>query len=145
MTLFRDTVRRVNAHDYTPEQIQAWAPDELDAARWATLDQRFTVAAESDGRVVGFSDLETNGHIDRFFVHADYQRCGVGRALLAAVINEAVRVGIRRLFAEVSVTARPFFERNGFVVLAEQEVAIQGMRLTNFRMERLLEPTGSWI
>jgi putative acetyltransferase len=56
------------------------------------------------------------------------------------VTDEAVRAGTRRLFAEVSVTARPFFERHGFAVLAEQEVAVREVRLTNYRIERPLEP-----
>ena len=41
--LFRGTVRRVNSRDYTPEQVRAWAPDEVSHARWATLAERFAV------------------------------------------------------------------------------------------------------
>ncbi|OWK40348.1 putative acetyltransferase [Fimbriiglobus ruber] len=136
VALFRDTIRRVNSRDYSPEQVRAWAPDDVDPARWATLTDRFTVVAEMGGHVAGFADLETDGHVDRFFVHADYQRQGVGRALLAALVAEAVRVGMGRLFAEVSITARPFFTRHGFSVLAEQVIQVRGVSMTNFRMER---------
>lgn len=39
----------------------------------------------------------------------------------------------------MSVTARPFFERHGFVVLAEQQVIVPGgVALTNYRMELFL-------
>lgn len=138
--LFRDTVRRVNSRDYTPEQVRAWAPDDVDPARWAVLADRYTVVAEVDGRIVGFTDLEANGHIDRFFVHADHQAQGVGRAMLSELVAEAGRLGIPRLYAEVSITARPFFVRHGFVVVAEQEVTVRGVVLTNYRMERLLRP-----
>lgn len=136
--LFRDTVRRVNGRDYSPEQVTAWAPDEIDPARWATLADRFAVVAEVGGAVAGFADLEPDGHVDRFFVHADRQGRGVGAAMMRAVVAEAGRIGAGRLFAEVSVTARPFFERHGFVVLAEQQVVVRGVALTNFRMERRL-------
>lgn len=136
--LFRGTVHRVNSRDYTSEQVAAWAPVEIDAARWATLTERFAVIAEVDGEVAGFADLEADGHIDRFFVHADHQGCGVGTAMVRAILNEAERAGIVRLFAEVSITARPFFERHGFVVLAEQQVMVRDVPLANFRMERLL-------
>jgi putative acetyltransferase len=141
-TLFKDTVHRVNSRDYSPEQVRAWAPDVFNAARWATLAERFAVVAEMDGQVVGFTDLESDGHIDRFFVHADHQGRGVGRALMGAVIGEAEQTGLTRLFAEVSITARPFFERHGFVVLAEQQVVVRGVAMTNYRMEWRLLPEG---
>lgn len=133
--LFRGTVHRVNGRDYSPEQVAAWAPAEINPARWATLAGRFAVVAEVDGETAGFADLEANGHVDRFFVHADHQGRGVGAAMMAAVTGEAERLGLARLFAEVSVTARPFFERHGFAVLAEQQVTIRGVSLTNYQME----------
>jgi len=136
--LFRDTVRRVNARDYTPEQLRAWAPDEMNVARWATLSNRFAVVAEYDEHVAGFADLSPDGLVDRFFVHADYQGCGVGSAMMRAIVAEAGRTAMARLFAEVSITARLFFERHGFVVLTEQQVMIRGVALTNYRMERHL-------
>lgn len=134
--LFRDTVHRVNSRDYSPEQIAAWAPAEINAARWATLAERFAVVAEVDGEGAGFADLEPDGHLDRFFVHADHQGRGVGTAMMRAIVEESERIGVPRLFAEVSITARPFFERHRFVVLGEQQVVVRGVSLTNFRMER---------
>ncbi|WP_165250437.1 GNAT family N-acetyltransferase [Paludisphaera soli] len=144
IALMRDTVRRVNARDYSWEQVTTWAPDEVDPARWATLlaPSRFAVVAESDGVLVGFADLEPDGHLDRFYVHADRQRSGVGRALLAALLAEAARLALPRVFSEVSITARPFFERQGFSVLAEQQVVVRGVAFTNYRMERRPEPAG---
>ena len=138
IALFRDTVRRVNSRDYTPEQIAAWAPDEVDPKRTEVLADRYTIVAEEGDMIVGFTDLEPDGHIDRFFVHADRQGVGVGRAMMAELAAEAGRAGLRRRFAEVSVTARPFFERQGFVVSAEQVVTVRGVGLTNYRMERTL-------
>jgi putative acetyltransferase len=139
LTLFRDTIRRVNARDYSPGQIRAWASDEIDAAEWAArFAGRFVAVAESGGRIVGFAELETDGHIDRFYVSADHQRLGVGRALLGAIAEEARRLGIGRLFTEASVTARPFFERQRFEILAPQVVVSRGVEFRNDRMSRRL-------
>jgi putative acetyltransferase len=38
----------------------------------------------------------------------------------------------------VSITARPFFERFGWTVLAEQTVVVRGVTFVNYRMELLL-------
>lgn len=135
LSLFKDTIRRVNSRDYSPEQIAAWASDENDVKAWTTrFDGRFVLVAESGGRVVGFTDLETDGHIDRFYVSADCQRQGVGRTLLGQLIVEARRRNLLRLFTEASITARPFFERFGFVVDLEQTVVARGVEFCNYRM-----------
>lgn len=138
--LFYQTVRTVNRRDYTLEQVQAWAPEEVrqagDSARWQALAERFTLIAEIDGQIVGFCDLEADGHLDRFYVHAEFQGQGVGRALLAEVENIARRECMPRVFVEASITARPFFLKQGFVELAEQSVTVRGVQLANYRMQR---------
>jgi putative acetyltransferase len=144
LALFRDTIRRVNSRDYTPEQVRAWASDDIDPAAWAArFAGRFVAVAEEAGRPVGFADLEVSGHVDRLYVSADHQRRGVARSLLAAVVDEARRLGVERLFTEASITARPFFEAHGFVVLAAQVVSCRGADFVNYRMERVLAGTAA--
>ena len=140
LTLFRDTIRRINCRDYNPVQIAAWASDEIEPDQWATsFVGRFVVVAEDTDRLAGFAELETNGHMDRFYVSADHQGQGIGRALMAAVVAEARRLGLGRLFVEVSITARPFFESQGFVVVTPQIVVCRGVEFVNYRMERMLD------
>ena len=106
--------------------------------------RRPDLVAEEAGRPVGFAELEPDGHIDRVYVSADHQRRGIGRQLLAAVVAEARRVGLARLYTEASITARPFFESQGFVVLAPQVVTCRGVEFVNYRMERVLaEPNAA--
>ena len=145
LALFRDTIRRVNSRDYSPAQIAAWASDDIDTASWfGRFSGRYVPVAEEAGRPVGFAELEPDGHIDRVYVSADHQRRGIGRQLLAAVVAEARRVGLPWLFTEASITARPFFEAQGFAVLAPQVVACRGAEFINYRMERILaEPSGA--
>ena len=145
LALFRDTIRRVNSRDYFPAQIAAWASDDIDTDRWfGRFIGRFVPVAEEAGRPVGFAELEPGGHIDRVYISAEHQRRGIGRQLLAAVVAEARRVGLARLFTEASITARPFFEAQGFAVLAPQVVRCRGAEFVNYRMERVLaEPAAA--
>jgi putative acetyltransferase len=139
LALVRDTIRRVNCRDYSPVQIAAWASDDIDPADWASrFSGRFVIVAEEADRLVGFAELEMSGHIDRMYVSADHQGQGLGRALLAAVVAEAQRLQLVRLFVEASITARPFFEAHGFVVLAPQVVTLRGVQFVNYRMERVV-------
>jgi putative acetyltransferase len=144
LALFRDTIRRVNRRDYSPAQVAAWASEDIDTVAWfGRFTGRFVPVAEEAGRPVGFAELESHGHIDRVYVSAEHQRRGIGRQLLAAVMAEARRVGLARLFTEASITARPFFEAQGFAVLAPQVVECRGVEFVNYRMERALAETSA--
>src|SRR3982074_771472 len=106
LALFRDTIRRVNSRDYSPAQIAAWASDDIDTVAWfGRFAGRFVPVAEEAGRPAGFAGVGPGGHIDRVYFSADHQRRGIGRQLLAAVVAEARRVGLSRLFTEASITA----------------------------------------
>lgn len=139
LALFRDTIRSVNCRDYSPTQIAAWASDEIDPVAWAErFLGRFVVVAVSEERPVGFAELEPDGHIDRVYVAADHQGEGIGGKLLTEILAEARRIGLQRLHVEASITARAFFERQGFVVLVQQVVMSRGVEFVNYRMERVL-------
>lgn len=58
---------------------------------------------------------------------------------MSAIVAEAQRLGIARLFTEASITARPFFESQGFVVLTEQVVTLRGVDFINYRMEKKIQ------
>ncbi len=47
----------------------------------------------------------------------------------------ATRRGLRRLHAEVSVTAQPFFERMGFRLVRPQVVERRGVKFDNLLMD----------
>ncbi|NMM24857.1 MAG: GNAT family N-acetyltransferase [Phycicoccus sp.] len=79
-----------------------------------------------------------DGYVDMMFVSPRHQRRGVARQLLAHVEAHARSEGIPALSADVSITARPFFERHGFTVEAEQHPVKAGVELTNDKMRREL-------
>ncbi len=137
--LFHNTIREVNIRDYSPTQVQAWAPDDIYFTDWTEhCIKKFTYVAEEGDKIIGFAQLEPNGHIDCFYCHRDYQRCGVGTRLYRAIESKALELKIEHLFVEVSITARAFFKSRGFTVVKEQQVNCRGEKLTNFVMEKSL-------
>jgi len=136
-TLFVDTVHQVNSRDYNANQIAAWAPQSYDSAVWlARLSAINPVIAEIDDVIVGYADIQADGYIDHFFCHAQYQRQGVGKALMQKLLETAHQQGNARLYAHVSITAKPFFSAFGFIEVKAQQVEIRGQLLTNFVMEK---------
>lgn len=137
--LFHDTIRNVNLGDYSEEQIKAWAPDDIHFRDWnAKCSRKYTLVAETDGVIAGFAELDDDRTIDCFYCHKDFQRKRIGRLLYEEIEKEALKQNLTRLFVESSITAKPFFEKMGLVVVKKQEVTIRGIDFINFQMEKNL-------
>jgi putative acetyltransferase len=135
--LFRSTVRTVNLRDYTPVQVAAWAHDGIDPARWAKILSACASFVAVDGdTVLGFTDVEPDGHLDHLYVHHAHQRQGIAAALHAAAEAEAWRNGAARLYTEASITARPFFLAQGYRVVHEETVVRQGVAFLRYAMQK---------
>ncbi|HBZ44905.1 MAG TPA: GNAT family N-acetyltransferase [Maritimibacter sp.] len=133
--VFHHAVHVTAARDYGPSQLDAWSSAPLpDRFADREADGRIVWVAEDAARVVGFIELEPNGHIDCFYCHPR----GAGTALYDAL--EAGARGMEQLFVDASKTARPFFERRGFEVIEAQNVDRGGVTLMNFRMEKRQAP-----
>jgi putative acetyltransferase len=139
MRLFYDTVHRVNCQDYSQEQVDAWAPALTDQGHWQPqFLSQWTFVAEEGANIVGFCELERNGHIGCFYCHYQHQRQGVGSLLLRHLEAIALQQRINHLQTEASITAKPFFEHWGFRVVQAQEVERYGVMLRNFVMDKNL-------
>lgn len=133
--LFYDTVHTVNAADYSPEQLDAWADGAPDLDRWngSLLAHHSLVAVEGRDLIVGFGDIDGTGYLDRLYVHKDRQGLGIATALCDR-LERAVDAPV--ITTHASITARPFFEGRGYRVLREQRVERHGVQMTNYVMEK---------
>lgn len=131
--LFYDTVHTVNRKDYTPAQLDAWADGTPDLERWnRSLQEHFSLVALEGEKIIGFGDMDSTGYLDRLYVHKDYQGKGVATALCDR-LEQAVDGSI---VTHASITARPFFEGRGYVMVKAQQVERKGILLRNFVMEK---------
>ena len=131
--LFYNTVHIINAKDYTKEQLDVWATQEVDLEKWnQSLQGHYSVVAVDNEIIVGFGDIDKDGYLDRLYVHADYQRKGIATAICKQ-LEQAVE---GKITTHASITAKPFFEKRGYRVVRKQEVERRGIFLTNFVMEK---------
>lgn len=132
--LFHDTVHNVNIKDYTQEQLDVWAPVNVDMEKWdQTLSEHHAFVAVNDFKIIGFGDIDDSGYLDRLYVHRDYQRQGVA-TFLCDTLESVVKTGVI-IRTHASITAKPFFEKRGYIVLKEQLVERKGVFLKNYVME----------
>jgi putative acetyltransferase len=122
LSVFTEAIIQTAAAHYTAEQIEAWAkPGRRDLVAWDNaMSERRNVVAVQGGEVVGFSDVDQHGYIEMLLVSPRYLRRGVACTLLGFVEEQARSAGTLELTSDVSVAARPFFERFGFDVIREQ-------------------------
>ena len=60
--LFYNTVHFINAKDYTEDQLNVWATENIHIDEWNEpfLDN-YTVVAEENGIIIGFDDINNEG------------------------------------------------------------------------------------
>lgn len=139
--LFHQSVHAIDPSVYTAKQKEAWAPTPPDYEHWLQrLSKKRPFMAIMNRRVVGFIELDADGHIDCTYTHPDFQEQGVASALYEHLEKEARARKIERVYVEASFIAKPFFEHRGFSVIKQNKVERKGVTLVNFTMEKHLSP-----
>ena len=135
LDVFYTSVRQGCKHHYSAEQLAAWAPESIDIKGFEQkMDALQPLIARLDSKIAGYADLQPSGLIDHFFVHGHCQKKRVGSALMHALLNMGANLPL--LYSHVSLTAKPFFEQNGFNVVKQQTVNVNGVDLENYYMKR---------
>lgn len=75
---------------------------------------RHALATDASGSAIATGRLLPDGHIGRLAVRASLRGHGVGSAVLAALVAEARRLGLREVVLHAQVQAQAFYARNGF-------------------------------
>ena len=138
-SVFLSSVHTLASHYYTQEQIDAWAPTDIDPEQWANhMKELRPFVVEVDGEIAGYADVQPNGYIDHFFVSGTYPRQGVGTLLMNRIHEEARQRGIGELTSNVSKAAEAFFLRHGFHVVERGFPACRGVKLQHALMRKYL-------
>jgi putative acetyltransferase len=96
------------AHSFLPEDFFETERRQI-AEHWLPMAE--TMVCEADGRLVGFVAL-IGSEVGAIFVDPDYQRRGIGRALMDAA--QESRPLLELNVFEANAAARRFYESYGF-------------------------------
>lgn len=139
LKLFYDNVHHVCVDDYTPEQLDAWAPEKPDIYRWEmSLNKNHTLVVEMNNHIVGFGNVGETGYLDRLYVDKNFLHRGIATLLLEQLEKYVKAKGIVFMNTAASITSKPFFESHGYIVLKEQVVERRGVRMKRYLMEKKL-------
>lgn len=131
------SIREVCGRDYTRERLDAWCANKRPESyrQWLADPKLRLYAGELDGRVAGVALLDTNGWVFLLYVAPEALGTGLGKALLHHLEEQARTLGLDRLQLKSTITARAFYERQGYANLGPSED-----ETPSYRMEKALRP-----
>lgn len=131
-------IEELTADDYEDAQRRAWAEAASDErALGETLRKGLSLIALREGAAVGFIVL-AGALIDQLYVHPAVARTGVADALVDAVEKLAGARKIAAIEVAASDTAKPLFDKRGYVALSRETIALEGVWLGRTRMKKAL-------
>ena len=142
-TVLRRSITECCASDHRAQSavLQAWrgnkTPDTV--ASWIASPSNYTIVALRDGQLVGISLLTQAGKLALCYLVPEAQHAGLGKAMLAAIEDQARawRISVLRLHSTTS--AHDFFVRNGYI-LAGKEKSCYGVECDFFWKKLNVEP-----
>ncbi|WP_079242984.1 GNAT family N-acetyltransferase [Chryseobacterium indologenes] len=139
LQLFTATIDEVCKKDYDLQQLEAWKSGTENRERWVkVITEQYVLVAVTENKIAGFCTLDQGNYIDLLFVHKDFQHRGIATLLYQQIEKEALLKKKKELTADVSKTAKSFFEKSGFKVIQEQAVYVKGVAITNYKMVKNL-------
>ncbi|WP_286967851.1 GNAT family N-acetyltransferase [Flavobacterium sp. UBA4854] len=137
--LFAETIQSVCKSDYNSEQIEVWVSGAKNKTRWIeVIEKRLVLLAIIENQITGFGTLKDKNYIDFFYIHKDFQRQGIADKILKELELEAKNQHSKIITSDISITAKPFFEKKGYIVKTEQRNIRLGVELINYKMEKEL-------
>ena len=139
------SIREICSPDYTPEQIEAWAGRHFKEHLWhQTIDRDFVWVLELDSVVQGFAHLalmsEDIGEVMGLYLSPEAKGLGAGKQLLSIIKKEAVINGLNELQLHSTVTAKTFYELNGFKQSgSDTTVEMRGVAIPCYPMSLFFE------
>jgi len=138
--MYIETIQWTCKSDYSPLEIDAWVSGLNNVERWKkVIHAQFVLLALIKNKIVGYGTLKNGNYIDFFCVHKDFQRQRIADNVFAELEIEAKKENSTTITADVSKTAKPFFEKKGFIIKAEQKNIRLGVELINYKMEKNLK------
>jgi putative acetyltransferase len=133
------SIEELTQEDYDEDQRLAWISVLEDGDAFVKrLSEQLTILAIVEGEPVGFASLRGKDELDLLYVHPDVVRNGVGSMLVDALEKLAGARGATAMLTNSSETARPFFEKRGYLPQSRNTTNIGDEWLVNIAMRKEL-------
>ncbi|SDS13753.1 Acetyltransferase (GNAT) family protein [Paenibacillaceae bacterium GAS479] len=111
-----------------PKLLEIEVPNLRESAGWERRDGDYPVlfercnfwagARDADGKLIAFGYITgmglQHGYLEDVIVHPDYQKQGIGRKLIATLLEEAERQGLEIVTLTFAAKHLDFYQKCGF-------------------------------
>jgi len=136
--LQRQTIRNINAKDYSEDQIYVWSV-RTNAGRFRSNahECKRWVAIEDD-KIVGFCEHGFDCELWGLYIHKDYVGKGIGSRLLKVAEDSLKKHGCKTITLKGTVTAKEFYQKQGYTVIKKDLHPVNDKKLEIFVMAKKL-------
>jgi predicted N-acetyltransferase YhbS len=132
--LISNNAKKYLAPHYSAPQLAVFLSHYSVARLTANLSTQRIFCAERNGEIIGTVGLD-GVLVVGFYTHIDYQRQGIGQALMAHLHADAISRGIKRLELFASPVAASFYLKIGYTLQAVQQVFYSGLAFEESHMQ----------
>jgi putative acetyltransferase len=136
--IFQASVEELTEDDYDETQRLGWSALGDEPEFGQKLAGALTIVATRAGAPVGFATLAGADRFEMLYVFPRVARQGIGSLLCDAIEKLAQARGAKILTVDASDTAKPLFDRRGYVAQSRQTRALGNCWLGNTRMTKTL-------
>ena len=136
--LRRQTIRNINSKDYSEEIIHNWSAQANAQNFTENTDKCKRWTAIDKSKIVGFCDHSFECELSRIYVHKNYLRKGVGSRLLEVAEDSLKKQGCKKINIESTITAKKFYEKNGYKVIKKAIHKTGDIKATIYKMSKKL-------
>ncbi len=145
--VYRDAVHTQAPALYSPQQVAAWAGLPLNRPDFRlTLERGFGLVSEGEPSgtdpvppIEAFAVLEPLDRVSLLYCRGRSCRQGRAGVLLQALEALARTAGVASLRTEASFISRPLFERQGWQVMAMEDLELGGVSFRRSLMHKTLD------
>jgi len=115
--VLRRSISEICSLDYNDQSvIDDWLENktETNVKKWIQSVNSYSVVCTNDDLIVGFGLITLEGEVLLNYLVPEALHKGNGKLMLEAMEQRIILEGIKEIYTVSSITAKPFYERNGY-------------------------------
>ena len=115
--VLRRSITEICSLDYNDQLfIDEWLDNktESNVKKWIQSVNSYSVVCTNDDLIVGFGAITLEGEVSLIYLVPEALHKGNGKLMLEAMEERILSEGIEEIYTVSSITAKPFYERNGY-------------------------------
>jgi putative acetyltransferase len=139
----RRSILQICSKDYSDEQIEKFSGVKYTSDIWAnSINNEYHISIEVKDNIEGLCHAKIredgDGEIVGLYFTEKVAGQGLGRKVVEMAFDYLYKYDPKRIVLTGTITAKPFYEKMGFVEVEKKQINCRGAILDCFKMEKLL-------